>query len=294
MRGMTDSQKHRRRPKWLAKVFRREDSGSFNSTPNAPKQDEQQHAANRQGPALRDSTTNQDTPITISFTKVESSDFQGSLRSPATLHSHSEARNLDENIIASADQRFKQSAVNAAAFAQTFSKLPGKGVLAAPLLPSNAFTGSNSPWNSPYKKIADAKQVKKPRLLDPTISMRSADLWEKAYFQLSTDEKHKDLFVKYEAILEENFPPSNSEIVSFPKNMEAMVQFQINKMKQKQWVLQWDQKSIVVRDQAERIVKFVQTFSSLGSAVASIDPIHAGIPWAGVCTILTVSTIVGF
>lgn len=118
--------------------------------------------------------------------------------------------------------------------------------------------------------------------------MRSAHLWEKAYSQFSEDAKRKDIFNEYEAILEESSPPSKSEM-SFPKQMEAAVQFQINKMKQKQWVLQWDQKSIVVRDQAERIVKFVQTFSSLGSTIASIDPIHAGIPWAGVCVILTVS-----
>lgn len=45
----------------------------------------------------------------------------------------------------------------------------------------------------------------------------------------------------------------------------------------------------MIRDQAERIVKFVQTFSSIGTAIAQIDPVHVGIPWAGVCAILNVS-----
>jgi hypothetical protein len=62
-------------------------------------------------------------------------------------------------------------------------------------------------------------------------------------------------------------------------------------MKQKQWVLQWDQKSIVVRDQVERIVNPVQTFSKLGTTIAQFDPVHVGIPWAGVCAILTVRTL---
>jgi hypothetical protein len=118
--------------------------------------------------------------------------------------------------------------------------------------------------------------------------MQSADLWEKAYTQLSQNPKHKDLLVKYEAILEESSPPQVSSD-SFPRKMETSVQRQVDVMKKKQWTLQWNQKPIVIREQAERIVKFIQTFSSLGTAIAQIDPVHIGIPWAGVCAILTVS-----
>ncbi|KAE9375949.1 hypothetical protein N431DRAFT_404041 [Stipitochalara longipes BDJ] len=123
-------------------------------------------------------------------------------------------------------------------------------------------------------------------LLDPNVSMYNASLWEKGYTQLSESEKYKELFIRYEAIIEEATPHKTWD-GSFPKKMEASVQEQINVMKQKQWVLQWDKKDIVIRDQAKRIVKFVQTFTNLGTAIAAIDPVHAGIPWAGVCTILT-------
>jgi hypothetical protein len=66
--------------------------------------------------------------------------------------------------------------------------------------------------------------------------------------------------MKYEAVLEESSPAPTSG-VSFPKKMEASVQRQVDVMKRKQWTLQWDQKSIVIREQTERIVKFIQTFS---------------------------------
>ena len=112
-----------------------------------------------------------------------------------------------------------------------------------------------------------------PLILDPKVSMYNAGLWEKTYTQVSNNEKHKELFIKYEALLDEN-SPSKAKNASFPQKMEENVQKQISVMKQKQWVLQWDNKSIVIRDQAERIVKFVQTFSALGNAIAQIDPIQ--------------------
>jgi len=56
--------------------------------------------------------------------------------------------------------------------------------------------------------------------------------------------------------------------------MKANVQNAINIMKQMQWVLQWDKKSIVIRNQAKKIMKFVRTFSALGDAIAQIDPIQ--------------------
>lgn len=119
--------------------------------------------------------------------------------------------------------------------------------------------------------------------------MKNDGLWEKAYTQLSENDKHKVLLEEYEAVLEDS--ASNRPAgTSFPTRMNAFVEEKLNIMKQKQWVLQWDQKSFVIRDQAERIVKFVQTFSSIGTAIAQIDPVHVGIPWAGVCAVLNVST----
>jgi hypothetical protein len=152
----------------------------------------------------------------------------------------------------------------------------GKGVLNAPTvaaLSAPAIDTRTAKGSSRTKKPEFKDEEAVPRILDPKVSMHSAGLWEKTYIKMSGDEEHKELFIKYEAILDEN-SPDKADNASFPQQMKANVQKQISVMKQKQWVLQWDKKSIVIRDQAERIVKFVQTFSALGDAIANIDPIQ--------------------
>ena len=56
----------------------------------------------------------------------------------------------------------------------------------------------------------------------------------------------------------------------------------------KQWKFGLGGKEIVVRDQLDKLVKAVQIFRDLGSAAAGIDPLHAGLPWAGICLIMQV------
>jgi len=47
-------------------------------------------------------------------------------------------------------------------------------------------------------------------------------------------------------------------------------------------------KSIELREQIDRVLQIVIVAKDLGSSLASMDPIHAGIPWAGVCVLLPV------
>ena len=164
------------------------------------------------------------------------------------------------------------------------SKASNAGTLTAPLTARN----DDGKGKSPNFKDSDQKKI--PLLLNTDASIKNAGLWEKAYIQSSEDGKTKALFEQYEAVLEDSSLESFRG-ATFPRQMAALVQSRIEIMKKKQWMLQWDQKSIVVRDQAARIVKFVQTFQSLGNAIAQIDPVHAGIPWAGVCAILNVSNL---
>lgn len=73
------------------------------------------------------------------------------------------------------------------------------------------------------------------------------------------------------------------------KQMEDVVRKKMEVMTNKQWVLQWGPISVNVRKQVERIVKVVQIFADLASRAASLDPLHAGLAWAGICVILPVS-----
>ena len=49
-------------------------------------------------------------------------------------------------------------------------------------------------------------------------------------------------------------------------------------------------KSIEVRKQFDRIIAGIKAFKPLGDSLASVAPIHAGLPWAGVCLLVSVCT----
>lgn len=72
------------------------------------------------------------------------------------------------------------------------------------------------------------------------------------------------------------------------KQMSALVTKKLETMKQKQWKLQMGEKTIEVRNQVDRIIKVVEFGKVLITSVASMDPVHAGLPWAGVCMLLPV------
>ncbi|KAJ0416849.1 hypothetical protein BJY00DRAFT_290688 [Aspergillus carlsbadensis] len=61
-------------------------------------------------------------------------------------------------------------------------------------------------------------------------------------------------------------------------------------MERKQWKLLFWHHEIIIREKIDRIVQAFRIFEGIGSAVASLDPVHAGIPWAGVCILLQLVT----
>ena len=62
-------------------------------------------------------------------------------------------------------------------------------------------------------------------------------------------------------------------------------------MNSHQWRINLGDKSIKIREQADRIIKVVLVVKDLISSAASLDPIHAGLPLAGVCMLLPVSEL---
>ena len=73
------------------------------------------------------------------------------------------------------------------------------------------------------------------------------------------------------------------------KQMSVLVAKKLEIMNQEQWRFHVGNKTVEVRQQVNRIVKVVLVAKDFISSVASMDPIHAGLPWAGVCMLLPVS-----
>ncbi|KAM0720711.1 hypothetical protein Q7P37_004848 [Cladosporium fusiforme] len=57
----------------------------------------------------------------------------------------------------------------------------------------------------------------------------------------------------------------------------------------KRWTLSMGSRAISSKEKADKVIAFIDKFKKFGATVASADPIHAGIPWAGVCMILEVA-----
>jgi hypothetical protein len=58
----------------------------------------------------------------------------------------------------------------------------------------------------------------------------------------------------------------------------------------KGWTWNYNGRQVYLRDQSDKLLRFLDNFKSWGNAVAKIDPILVGLPWAGVRTILKVCT----
>jgi hypothetical protein len=70
--------------------------------------------------------------------------------------------------------------------------------------------------------------------------------------------------------------------------LSALVERQVERMQSREWKVRLLGKSIKVRTQVERILNIVSILKDLGMQAASVDPIHAGLPVAGLCLILSV------
>lgn len=56
----------------------------------------------------------------------------------------------------------------------------------------------------------------------------------------------------------------------------------------KRWSWTYRGRQVYVQDQADKLVRFIDKFKSVGDLVANVDPVHIGLPWAGVRSILEV------
>jgi hypothetical protein len=127
----------------------------------------------------------------------------------------------------------------------------------------------------------------------PPTNIRGAlqrDLWRNAYEKLSSDKEKKDWKKNYQYIEDSIIkgPDEKNTEGSLGMQVDNTVRQTMKTMTNKQWVLHWGSNDIKIRNQVERIVKVIQTVSGLASAAASLDPLHAGLAWAGICVVLPV------
>jgi hypothetical protein len=56
----------------------------------------------------------------------------------------------------------------------------------------------------------------------------------------------------------------------------------------KRWSWNYKGRQVYLADQVDKIVRLLDKFKAVGDVVANVDPIHVGLPWAGIRAILEV------
>ena len=114
------------------------------------------------------------------------------------------------------------------------------------------------------------------------------DIWGLAYNQLLAE--NEPLVRHYEEVLKTAGSVPDDSVADIQEQIQAVLVLKRKQVLQKQWRLQWRNKSIKVRVQIDRIVRIIGAFKEAGSVAVNVDPLHAGLPWAGICFLLAVST----
>ncbi len=47
-------------------------------------------------------------------------------------------------------------------------------------------------------------------------------------------------------------------------------------------------RTVVLKEKADKVVGWLNRFAAVGDVVANVDPVHVGLPWAGIRLLLEV------
>lgn len=108
------------------------------------------------------------------------------------------------------------------------------------------------------------------------------DVWTQAYERLKIGSP--DLLASLEAILIEDGDLSSD----IPDRLSIVVSRKRDEMLSRTWTLRFRNHRLKIREQIQRIARVAEYTKSFGSVIANVDPLHAGLPWAGINLLLTV------
>jgi len=116
----------------------------------------------------------------------------------------------------------------------------------------------------------------------PGSSTVSERLWAKAYAALEQDEP--DMIRSFKQDISST---TTTQASVTPADLARSIELKLKKQDSERLIVPFFSKQIKVRDQAEKVVKFVMWSKNVIGAAASLEP-HAAIAWAGVSLLLPV------
>jgi hypothetical protein len=106
----------------------------------------------------------------------------------------------------------------------------------------------------------------------------AATIWQTSFDRLKAEEP--GLFKGFDHLGENGFGSLDE--------LKRSVQQRQQALENKRWAIKLKNKKILIRDCLYNLLKAVQVVQEVGTALASLEPVYAGIPWACVNVVLNV------
>lgn len=110
-------------------------------------------------------------------------------------------------------------------------------------------------------------------------SLPSRDLWQEALQRLS--EKDRALVLKH-------FSPGSTDTTSMVDALLITAKDKRKVCEDKRWNFQFKEHTVRLQDTADKVVVWLDKFKAVGDIAVNVDPMHAGLPWAGIRFLLQV------
>jgi hypothetical protein len=104
-------------------------------------------------------------------------------------------------------------------------------------------------------------------------------LLEQSLKRLTEDERE---------IIKQHTSHNTSDIGELLQNALGAAKCKQSLYESQQWSFTFCGQKLTLRNQVAKIVKWLNRFKEVGHVIANADPIHIGLPWAGVCMLLEV------
>lgn len=135
---------------------------------------------------------------------------------------------------------------------------------------------------SPSSSLSQGKAQKKthsqvtqlPGDLSPSCSQQMNDkLWAEAYSRLSNKEQE---------VIARSLTADRGDIVLIPEILLRDVRVKREICDKKSWTFRCGDRTVQLRDTAGKVLDWLDKFKAAGDIASNVDPLHAGVPWAGI------------
>ena len=107
----------------------------------------------------------------------------------------------------------------------------------------------------------------------------SHDLFSRAFRLLSDGDR---------IVLEDYIPSNASDITVALEQASAAAVVKQRQCNEKRWKFTLNGKTILLKEEADKVILWLDRLKAVGDVVVNADPVHAGLPWAGIRLLLEV------